>query len=284
MYVGDGQMIEAPNSRSEVRIVPVRTSDFRGARRFSVSAPPAERLSVRDDRPALARHMASRLGGDAPTHVLMLVACARRRRMRLGASSRRGSRGAARVGVVAWMMRARAQATDWDHAHVSLLVALDVRCDAALDRLAQRSELAHAAYAQSLTPEQLRELLDAVVERPDQREAQPALPITSCATRCTSSAVTASRPASSSSGSIARALEHLAAQAEQDQPVRALGLQHEPALRERARLLELVAGTARRRAAGTRSAITSTASSTRFRSTPACAKSVPASVYELLSA
>jgi hypothetical protein len=27
-------MIEAPNSASEVRIVPVRTSDFRGARRF----------------------------------------------------------------------------------------------------------------------------------------------------------------------------------------------------------------------------------------------------------
>ena len=34
MYIGAGQMIEAPNSRSEVRIVPVRTSDFRGARRF----------------------------------------------------------------------------------------------------------------------------------------------------------------------------------------------------------------------------------------------------------
>ena len=34
MYIGGGQMIEAPNSRSEVRIVPVRTSDFRGARRF----------------------------------------------------------------------------------------------------------------------------------------------------------------------------------------------------------------------------------------------------------
>ena len=34
MVLGNGQMIEAPNSRSEVRIVPIRTSDFRGARRF----------------------------------------------------------------------------------------------------------------------------------------------------------------------------------------------------------------------------------------------------------
>jgi cell wall-associated NlpC family hydrolase len=34
MYIGHGEMIESPNSRSEVRIVPVRTSDFRGARRF----------------------------------------------------------------------------------------------------------------------------------------------------------------------------------------------------------------------------------------------------------
>jgi cell wall-associated NlpC family hydrolase len=34
MLIGGGLMIEAPNSRSEVRIVPVRTSDFRGARRF----------------------------------------------------------------------------------------------------------------------------------------------------------------------------------------------------------------------------------------------------------
>jgi cell wall-associated NlpC family hydrolase len=34
MVIGNGQMIEAPNSRSEVRIVPIRTSDFRGARRF----------------------------------------------------------------------------------------------------------------------------------------------------------------------------------------------------------------------------------------------------------
>jgi gamma-D-glutamyl-L-lysine dipeptidyl-peptidase len=34
MYVGDGKMVEAPNSRSAVRVVPVRTADFRGARRF----------------------------------------------------------------------------------------------------------------------------------------------------------------------------------------------------------------------------------------------------------
>jgi gamma-D-glutamyl-L-lysine dipeptidyl-peptidase len=34
MAIGNGQMVEAPNSRSEVRIVPIRTSDFRGARRF----------------------------------------------------------------------------------------------------------------------------------------------------------------------------------------------------------------------------------------------------------
>ncbi len=34
MYIGDGKMIESPNSRSEVRIVPVRTTDFDGARRY----------------------------------------------------------------------------------------------------------------------------------------------------------------------------------------------------------------------------------------------------------
>jgi gamma-D-glutamyl-L-lysine dipeptidyl-peptidase len=36
MALGGGLMIEAPNSRSEVRIVPIRTSDFRGARSFGV--------------------------------------------------------------------------------------------------------------------------------------------------------------------------------------------------------------------------------------------------------
>ena len=34
MYLGGGKMIEAPNSASEVRIVPVRTDDFAGVRTF----------------------------------------------------------------------------------------------------------------------------------------------------------------------------------------------------------------------------------------------------------
>jgi cell wall-associated NlpC family hydrolase len=34
MAVGGGMMVEAPNSASEVRVVPIRTSDFRGVRRF----------------------------------------------------------------------------------------------------------------------------------------------------------------------------------------------------------------------------------------------------------
>jgi cell wall-associated NlpC family hydrolase len=34
MAVGGGKMVEAPNSASEVRVVPIRTAEFRGARRF----------------------------------------------------------------------------------------------------------------------------------------------------------------------------------------------------------------------------------------------------------
>jgi cell wall-associated NlpC family hydrolase len=34
MYVGHGLMVESPNSASAVRVVPVRTSDFRGVRSF----------------------------------------------------------------------------------------------------------------------------------------------------------------------------------------------------------------------------------------------------------
>ena len=66
--------------------------------------------------------------------------------------------------------------------------------------------------------------------------------ITSCATRWMSSAVTASSPSSTSVGSVARALEHLAAKPEHDRPVRALELEDEAPLREVARLLQLVGG------------------------------------------
>ena len=34
MYLGKGMMIEAPNSASEVRIVPIRTDDFAGVRTY----------------------------------------------------------------------------------------------------------------------------------------------------------------------------------------------------------------------------------------------------------
>ena len=34
MYLGRGQIIEAPNSASEVRIAPIRTDDFAGVRTF----------------------------------------------------------------------------------------------------------------------------------------------------------------------------------------------------------------------------------------------------------
>ena len=57
-----------------------------------------------------------------------------------------------------------------------------------------------------------------------------------------SSAVTASSASSTSCGSSALPLEHLAPQAEHDRPLRALELEHEPALGEVARLLELVGG------------------------------------------
>jgi cell wall-associated NlpC family hydrolase len=35
MYAGGGKMIEAPNSASRVRLVPIRTPDLVGARRFA---------------------------------------------------------------------------------------------------------------------------------------------------------------------------------------------------------------------------------------------------------
>ncbi|HSC74012.1 MAG TPA: C40 family peptidase [Gaiellaceae bacterium] len=34
LYIGDGRMIEAPNSASTVRISPVRLTDYAGARRY----------------------------------------------------------------------------------------------------------------------------------------------------------------------------------------------------------------------------------------------------------
>ena len=70
----------------------------------------------------------------------------------------------------------------------------------------------------------------------------PSLPITSWATRSTS--VGRHRiEAREHLRRLGRApLEHLAAKSEHDQAVRALGLQDEPPLRERARLLELLGG------------------------------------------
>ena len=53
--------------------------------------------------------------------------------------------------------------------------------------------------------------------------------------------MTASSPASDLLRLGCLALEHLAAQPEHDQPVRALGLEHEPALGDVPRLLELLA-------------------------------------------
>ena len=72
------------------------------------------------------------------------------------------------------------------------------------------------------------------------RAAAPPLPITSCATRWTSSAVTALMPGEHFLGVDGAALEHLAAQPEHDRSLRALELEHEAALGEVARLLELV--------------------------------------------
>ena len=81
----------------------------------------------------------------------------------------------------------------------------------------------------------------AVVERADQREVEPV--------RRSRPARRAARPPRHGVEPVEHllrlgraALEHLAAEPEHDQPVRALGLEHEPALRDVPRLLELVRG------------------------------------------
>ena len=105
---------------------------------------------------------------------------------------------------------------------------------------------------------------------PIRARLSPAEAITSCATRCTSSAVTASRPASDLLGLDRLALEHLAAEPEHRHPLRVLEPEHEASLGERSRLLELVRGHGLvGDRAGTRGAIVLTASSARLMSTPA---------------